>query len=152
MLALHSRYYVSKCVKPVDRFASFPFSHLLKFPLAEAKGTQANGLLANANKCQHGNMDSLNLPFYFWDANTFTFPVSRTMSIFILQRYPPCISFPWLWKKMSLKKNQVQTIDCLLWISQVLKSCCVNELKWLSCPVKVGFLAVWQQLADNFPV
>ncbi len=94
----------------------------------------------------------LNLPFYFWDANTFTFPVSRTMSIFILQRYPPCISFPWLWKKMSLKKNQVQTIDCLLWISQVLKSCCVNELKWLSCPVKVGFLAVWQQLADNFPV
>lgn len=105
-LALHSRYYVSKCVKLVDRFASFPFSHLLKFPLAEAKGTQANGLLANANKCQHGNMDAPKPAFYFWDANTLDFPVSWKISIFILRQYPPCLSFPWLWKKINWKRTR----------------------------------------------
>ncbi len=105
-LALHSRYYVSKCVKLVNRFASFPFSHLLKFPLAEAKETQANGLLANANKCQHGNMDAPK-PAFIFEMQILSFSQSAEQYLFLSCRSTlpafPSLDYEIYWKRTRSK-------------------------------------------------
>lgn len=72
----------------------------------------------------------LNLPFIF-EMQILSLSQSAEQCLFLSCRgtLPAFPSLPLIMKKISLKKNQVQTIDCLLWISQVLNSCCVNELK-----------------------
>ncbi len=67
--------------------------------------------LANANKCQHGNMDATK-PAFIFAMQILSFSQSAEQYLFLSCR-STLPAFPSLdYEKNVLKKNQVQTIDC----------------------------------------